>query len=95
MRNLTFLTLLALSALVSCSSVPTPAPKPAPESLVGLVTPAMCQQLRVTRDNGTYSPAFGGAAGIVVPPNGLNLAIPASQLECRVNGEFVPFQKTL
>jgi len=89
MRNLVLLTLLALSALVSCSSVPTPAPKPT----AILVTPAMCQQLRVTRDNGTYSPAFGGAAGIVVPPNGLNLAIPAYQLECRVNGDFVPFKE--
>ena len=93
MRNLTFLTLLSLSALVSCSSVPAPAPKPAPKPFVGLVTPAMCEVLRVTRDDGTYSPPFGGANGIFIHENGVNLAIPASQLECRRDGVFEPFKR--
>ena len=88
MNKILTLALTGSFILAACSSVPAPAPKPAPV----FVTPLSCEVLRVTRDNGTYSLAFGGAAGVFVPAQGLSLAVPVSQLECRRDGIFKPLK---
>ena len=86
MKKLLLLALTGSFILAACSSVLVPKPAPV------FVTPSSCEVLRVTRDDGTYSPAFGGAAGVFVPAQGLSLAVPVSQLECRRDGVFQPFK---
>lgn len=87
MKKIFALALSPALMLAACSSVPTPTPKPL------LVLPSSCEVLRVSLKDGSYSLAFGGAAGLSVPAQGLSLAIPLEQLECRENGVFVALKR--
>lgn len=77
--------------LAACSSVPTPAPAPIPVTPTletVFITPSRCKEIRVRLEDGSYSRVFG-----VVPAAGFSLAIPLEQIECRVNGAFVPLKR--
>ncbi len=92
MKKLHVLTLALTGSLIlaACSSPATPPlSPPRPVEL----TPSSCEVVRVTLSTGRYSPAFGGAAGVFVPAQGLSLAIPVKQLECRRDGVFQPFNR--
>lgn len=83
------LILLALS-LVACSKPIQPTSKPQPTQTT-IITRANCEVLRVSLPDGTYSAVFGGAAGVFVPAQGLNIMAQTSQLECRRDGVFKPY----
>ena len=89
MKKIFALTLSSALMLAACSSTLPPVLTPKPI----LVLPSSCEVLRITLEDGGYSPAFGGGAGIFVPAQGLSLAIPLEQLECRENGVFVALKR--
>ena len=88
--------LLCMAALTACTPVakPDPIPVPIPVPHVYALTPENCPTVRVTQDNGEYSGAWGGVDGLRVPENGFSIFALLTQLECRVNGVFVPFKET-
>ncbi len=89
---LTSLLLLFTACVPASAPTPTPVPIPVPTGpQVYALTPENCPVVRVTRDNGEYSGAWGGVDGLRVPENGFSIQAERKQIECRVNGVFVPF----
>lgn len=96
MNKLFFLPILALTAClpaVTPTPPPPPPPGPTPVPEVYAITSANCPTVRVHRDNGEYSNAWGGVDGLVVPPNGFSIQAKREQIECRINGVFMTFKE--
>ena len=70
---------------------PIPIPIPSPGPQVYNISAQNCPVVRVMRDNGEWSGAWGGVDGLRVPENGFSIQAERKQIQCRVNGVFVPF----